>query len=83
VRWRVWIITTALVGIGRLVARDRRTVSLAQKLTRGLSFKCWLLGHEDWIRFGPDKLYLECIECGRETAGWRVAEAGRVHTIAA
>jgi hypothetical protein len=28
------------------------------------------MGHEDWIRRTPDRLYLECFECGRETRGW-------------
>jgi hypothetical protein len=53
------------------------------KITRRLSMKCWFLGHNDWIRRGPDRLYLECFECGRETRGWptrridhRVGDAG-------
>ena len=37
---------------------------------RWLSFKCWFMGHDDWIRRTPDRLYLECVECGRETQGW-------------
>jgi hypothetical protein len=28
------------------------------------------MGHDDWIRRTPDRLYLECFECGRETQGW-------------
>ena len=28
------------------------------------------MGHDDWIRRTPDRLYLECLECGRETQGW-------------
>jgi hypothetical protein len=27
-------------------------------------------GHDDWIRRTPDRLYLECLECGLETQGW-------------
>jgi len=37
---------------------------------RRLSLKCWFMGHDDWIRRTPDRLYLECVECGRETQGW-------------
>jgi hypothetical protein len=37
---------------------------------RRLSLKCWFIGHDDWIRRTPDRLYLECFECGRETPGW-------------
>ena len=38
---------------------------LALRLRR-LSLKCWFIGHDDWIRRTPDRLYLECFECGRE-----------------
>ena len=37
---------------------------------RRLSLKCWFMGHDDWIRRTPNRLYLECFECGRETQGW-------------
>lgn len=33
---------------------------------RRLSLKCLFMGHDDWIRRTPDRLYLECFECGRE-----------------
>ena len=42
-----------------------------------VSFRCWLLGHEDFVRCAPDRLYLECIECGRETKGWRISTSRR------
>ena len=45
-------------------------VTLRVKIRRRLSLKCWLLGHADWVRRGPGRLYLECFECGRETHGW-------------
>jgi hypothetical protein len=44
--------------------------TLRRKIRRRLSLKCWFIGHEDWIRRTPDRLYLECFECGRETQGW-------------
>lgn len=31
---------------------------------RRLSLKCWFMGHDDWIRRTPDRLYLACLECG-------------------
>jgi hypothetical protein len=37
------------------------------------------MGHEDWIRRTPDRLYLECFECGRQTQGW---VTGRNHATA-
>ena len=42
-----------------------------------VSFRCWLLGHEDFLRCTDDRLYLECIECGRETKGWRIGKGSR------
>ena len=44
---------------------------------RRLSLKCWLMGHDDWIRRTPDRLYLECFECGRETQGWSTGKSHR------
>ena len=40
-------------------------------------FRCWLSGHEDFVRFVPGRLYLECFECGRETPGWRIGKSSR------
>ena len=42
-----------------------------------ISFRCWLLGHEDFVRCTHDRLYLECIECGRETKGWPIGKSNR------
>jgi hypothetical protein len=61
---------TALAAIAGAIWIQMRQVTLRVKVTRRLSLKCWFLGHEDWIRRGPDRLYLECFECGRETHGW-------------
>ena len=44
---------------------------------RRLSLKCWFMGHDDWIRRTPDRLYLECFECGRETQGWATGKGHR------
>jgi hypothetical protein len=44
---------------------------------RRLSLKCWFMGHDDWIRRTPDRLYLECFECGRETHGWATGKSHR------
>ena len=45
-------------------------VTLRFDVKRGLSLRCWLFGHEDWVRRVPGRLYLECLDCGRETPGW-------------
>ena len=52
-------------------------VSTGCEMRFQVSFKCWLLGHEDFVRGAQGRLYLECIECGRETPGWRIGKSGR------
>ena len=39
------------------------------------SLRCWLLGHEDLVRTTTGRLYLECMECGRQTPGWRTGKS--------
>ena len=39
-----------------------------------LSLSCLVLGHDDWIKRTPGRMYLECLECGRETSGWDLAD---------
>ena len=56
--------TTVLAAIAR--AMWTQVPQIALRLRR-LSLKCWSMGHDDWIRRTPDRLYLECFECGRET----------------
>ena len=60
--------TTVLAGlVGAIGGTSRVTVRFDAK--RGLSLKCWIFGHEDWVRRVPGRLYLECLDCGRETPG--------------
>jgi hypothetical protein len=33
---------------------------------------CALRGHEDYLRFDANRVYLQCIECGHESPGWTV-----------
>jgi hypothetical protein len=33
-------------------------------------FKCLIVGHDDFVRRAPNRMYLECAECGRATKGW-------------
>jgi hypothetical protein len=44
---------------------------------RRMSLKCWLMGHDDWRRRTPNRLYLECFDCGRETQGWATGKSHR------
>ena len=62
--------TTARAAVAGAIRIQMRQVTLRVKITRRLSVKCWFLGHDDRIRRGPDRLYLECFACGRETHGW-------------
>ena len=54
--------TTVLAAVAGTVWTQLPQVALR---LRWLSFKCWFMGHDDWIRRTPDRLYLECVECGR------------------
>lgn len=59
--------TTDLAAVAGAMCTQMPQLSL---WLRRLSLKCWFMGHDDWIRRTPDRLYLECLECGRETQGW-------------
>jgi hypothetical protein len=59
--------TTVLAAVAGTVWTQLPQVALR---LRRLSLKCWFMGHDDWIRRTPDRLYLEYFECGRETQGW-------------
>jgi hypothetical protein len=75
--------TTVLAAVAGAIRIQMPQVTLRVKITRRLSVKCWFLGHDDWIRRGPDRLYLECIECGRETHGWTTDRTHRADRAAA
>ena len=62
--------TTALAGIAGAIWSGTSRITLRFDVKRGLSLRCWIFGHEDWVRRVPGRLYLECLDCGRETPGW-------------
>ena len=64
--------TTVLAAVAG--AMWTQVPQIALRLRR-LSLKCWFMGHDDWIRRTPDRLYLECFECGRETQGWATGKS--------
>ena len=33
---------------------------------------CALRGHEDYLQFERNRMYLRCISCGHESPGWAV-----------
>jgi hypothetical protein len=35
-------------------------------------FFCALRGHDDYMRFEKNRVYLECIECGHQSPGWTI-----------
>jgi hypothetical protein len=59
--------TTVLAAVAGAIWTQMPQVTLRWNSRRWLSWKCCFLGHEDWIRRTPDRLYPECFECGRET----------------
>jgi hypothetical protein len=72
VRSRLWT-RTVLTGIAGAISSETSRATLRFNVKGGLSFRCWIFGHEDWVRRAPGRLYLECLDCGRETAGWTTA----------
>ena len=69
--------TTVVAAVAGAIRIQMSQVTLRLKITRRFSLKCWFLGHDDWIRRGPDRLYLECFACGRETHGWTTSRTHR------
>ena len=33
---------------------------------------CGIRGHEDYLQFEKDRVYLQCVACGHESPGWTV-----------
>jgi hypothetical protein len=69
--------TTVLAAALAAMWTEMPRVTLRLNIRRRLSLKCWVVGHEDLIRRAPDRLYLECFECGRETHGWTTGRSHR------
>jgi hypothetical protein len=69
VRSRLFMATTLGAIAGATWAGVSRA-TLRFDVKRGRSLKCWIFGHEDWVRRVPGRLYLECLDCGRQTPGW-------------
>jgi hypothetical protein len=72
-----FLMTTVLAGIAGAIWSETSRVTLRFNVKRGLSLRCWIFGHEDWVRRAPGRLYLECLDCGRETAGWTTSRNQR------
>jgi hypothetical protein len=45
-----------------------------------VNVKCLVLGHDDLVRHDSGRIFLECVECGRETAGWVMSQCGERET---
>ena len=67
--------TTVLAAVAGAMWTQMPQLTLRWNIRWRLSLKCWFMGHEDWIRRTPDRVYLECFECGRETQGWATGKS--------
>jgi hypothetical protein len=45
------------------------------------SMRCFLLGHDDSMVRAPERLWLRCEHCGRETSGWTLARGRSSHKL--
>src|SRR4029450_413120 len=59
--------TTALAAVAGAMWTQMPQLSLR---LRRLSLRCCGTRPDAWRRRSPDRLYLECLECGRQTPGW-------------
>ncbi len=44
-------------------------------------FWCGLHGHDMLLQFAPDRMFLECVSCGRKTPGWELDGTRPVSTL--
>jgi hypothetical protein len=42
---------------------------------------CSLHGHDNLLQYGPDRMYLKCVSCGHESAGWSLTEKRPTVTV--
>jgi hypothetical protein len=42
---------------------------------------CGLHGHDTMLQFAQDRMYLRCVSCGHESAGWELNEAPPTVTV--
>jgi hypothetical protein len=42
---------------------------------------CGLHGHDTLLQFEHDRMFLRCVSCGHETAGWELTEAPPTVTV--
>ena len=33
---------------------------------------CTITGHDDYVRAGNNRIFQQCLSCGRETPGWQI-----------
>jgi hypothetical protein len=38
---------------------------------------CALRGHEEYMHFDKNRMYLQCVSCGHESPGWTVEPTDR------
>jgi hypothetical protein len=53
----------------------------ARLLDRVRQLLCGLHGHDTLLQFEQDRMFLRCVSCGHETAGWELTEAPPTVTV--
>jgi hypothetical protein len=42
---------------------------------------CAFRGHQDYLHFEKDRVYLECVSCGYESPGWTIGKGRGALTL--
>ena len=66
------LVKTAGAAIADFVLSMTPRIPIRLDSRYALALKCRIFGHDDWMRRAPGRLYLKCLECGRETPGWTI-----------
>jgi hypothetical protein len=53
----------------------------ARLLERIRQLICGMHGHDTFLQFEHDRLFLRCVSCGHQTSGWELTEAPPTVTV--
>ena len=60
---------------------DGRATSVTTVLAWMRQTYCGLHGHDSYLQFEQDRMFMRCVSCGHETPGWALNEAPPVPAV--